>query len=161
MTSIEKLFSISSAPLSQRHEAIDFDELGDYGPPGQQLDGLLRQRNGFYAFESALHLFPAAPHLEDGKEVALSHWNSFKLWRFEYGDLADRMLFFAEDAFGNQFCLHDGRVRSFDAETGELSHVADDLEGWARRVLAEYHVLTGYPLLHQWQQKNGALPVGS
>jgi len=24
----------------------------------------------------------------------------------------------------------------------------------------EYRALTGYPLLHEWQEKNGALPVG-
>jgi hypothetical protein len=161
MNRIEKLLSISSAPLSQGCDGINFDELGDYGPLGQQLDGLLHQRNGFYAFESALHVFPFARHQKDEKEIGLGRWNSFELWRFEYGDLADRVLFFAEDAFGNQFCLHDRRVRSFDAETGAMSDVADDIEGWAKQILTEYNVLTGYPLLHQWQQKNGALAAGS
>jgi len=160
MTSIEKLLSVSSAATSQQPAGVDFDELGDYGPLGQQLDSLLRVRNGFYAFESALHVFPAARQ-EDGKEATLSHWNSFQLWRFEYGELADRVLFFAEDAFGNQFCLHNRRVRSFDAETGEMSDLADNLEGWAKQLLAEYPVLTGYPLMHQWQEKHGALPVGT
>jgi hypothetical protein len=28
------------------------------------------------------------------------------------------------------------------------------------RILADYEVLTGYPLLHQWQAKHGALPIG-
>src|SRR5215831_3621378 len=99
MTSIQKLLSISSATLSQHCEGINFGQLGDYGPLGQQLDTLLHQCNGFYAFESALHVFPAAAHLENTKEIPLNRWNSFELWRFEYGDLADRMLFFAEDAF--------------------------------------------------------------
>lgn len=158
MTSIEKLLSIGGAAISHQPAVVDFDELGDYAPLGQQLDALLRQRNGFYAFESALHVFPAATHQEE-KETNLSQWNSFKLWRFEYADLADRALFFAEDALGNQFCLHDARVRSFDAETGEMSDLADDLERWASQILKDYAVLTAYPLMHQWQTKNGALPV--
>ncbi len=28
------------------------------------------------------------------------------------------------------------------------------------RILREYTVITGYPLLHEWQQKNGAIAVG-
>lgn len=83
------------------------------------------------------------------------------MWRCEYGELADRALFFAEDAFGNQFCLHHERVCSFDAETGELNELAANLETWASSLLNDYAFLTGHPLIHQWQAKNGALPAGS
>jgi hypothetical protein len=158
MTSIEKLLSISSAPLSDSPATIDFGELGDYGVLGHDLLTMLKRRNGFVAFESALHVFPAA--LEHGSGMTLREWNSFTLWRFEYGELADRTLFFAEDAFGNQFCLHNGHVCSFDAETGEMGPLANDLEGWAKRLLEKYNLLTGYPLLHKWQEKNGPLQTG-
>jgi hypothetical protein len=114
-------------------------------------------KTGFYAFESALHVLPAATY---EKEMTLSRWNAFGLWQYEYAGLADKMLFFAEDAFGDQFCLSEGKVCSFDAETGEVKAMASSFEEWARRLLKEYDVLTGYPLLHQWQVKQGALPVG-
>jgi hypothetical protein len=160
MKSIEKLLSISSGQLSRLPAVVDFGELGDFGGLGEQLRTVLRMRNGFYAFESSLHVFPADPqNMND--EITLSQWNSFDLWRFEYRELADQTLFFAEDAFGNQFCLNDGRVCLFDAETGELSVIARDLEGWADRLLAEYAFLTGYPVLHKWHEKNGPVPVGS
>jgi hypothetical protein len=157
MTSLEKLASIASATISRSAAVVDFVEVDALGPLGGQIRSLLRRRNGFYAFESALHVFPAT---SSGREITLRQWNSSTLWRSEYGELAEGALFFAEDAFGNQFCVHEGRVCAFDAETGELSVLADDLEKWASRLLVEYRVLTGYPLLHEWQEKNGALPVG-
>lgn len=157
MTSLEKLASIASATISRSAAVVDFVDVDALGPLGEQIRSLLRRRNGFYAFESALHVFPAT---SSGKEITLRQWNSSALWRSEYGELAEGALFFAEDAFGNQFCVHEGRVCAFDAETGELSVLADDLEKWASRLLVEYKVLTGYPLLHEWQEKNGALPAG-
>jgi len=155
--SIQKLLSISSEPLSQQPVSVNIPDFGDCGPIGNELLDLLRRKNGFYAFESALHVFPAAPF---EKEMTLSRWNSFGLWRHEYRDLADKKLFFAEDAFGNQFCLDNGRVCSFDAETGSSEPLGKTIEEWAKRILADYEVLTGHPLLHQWQAKYGALPVG-
>jgi hypothetical protein len=157
MTSLEKLASIASATISRSAAVVDFVEVDALGPLGGQIRSLLRRRNGFYAFESALHVFPAT---SSGKEITLRQWNSSTLWRSEYGELAEGALFFAEDAFGNQYCVHEGHVCAFDAETGELSVLADDLEKWASRLLVEYRVLTGYPLLHEWQERNGALPVG-
>ncbi len=157
MRSLEKLLSISSAPISH-HADVDLGTAGDLGVIGEQLEDLLRTKNGFYAFESALHVFPGA--VQEG-EITLSRWNSFELWRFEYGELAEGLLFFAEDALGDQFCICGENVCSFTSETGELKTLADSLEGWAERILKEYKVLTGYPLLHLWQEKNGPLPIGT
>jgi hypothetical protein len=56
--------------------------------------------------------------------------NDALLLKTRYGELADRALFFAEEVFGNQFCLHYERVCSFDAETGELNDLAANLETW-------------------------------
>jgi hypothetical protein len=154
MKSLEKLLSTSGAPLGPGARLLDLPDLDGFGPLGRELRALLFRRNGFYAFESALHVFPSAA---PGKEMNLNGWNSFDLWRFEYGDLAEGTLFFAEDAFGNQFSLYDQHVYFFDAETGQLTEFSNDLEAWADHVLREYRVTTGYPLLHEWQEKNGAL----
>jgi hypothetical protein len=94
-------------------------------------------------------------------EITLSRWNSYELWRFEYEELAEGALFFAEDALGDQFCIYGGNICSFTAETGDIKPLAESLEGWAERILKDYRVLTGYPVLHLWQEKNGPLPVGS
>ncbi|HET6844864.1 MAG TPA: hypothetical protein VFK06_24755 [Candidatus Angelobacter sp.] len=150
MTSLEKLLSISSESISHHAAVVNFNDLGDFGELGRQLESLLRKRNGFYTFESALHVFPA---VEQKEEMTLGQWNSFRLWRFEYGEFADRTLFFAEDAFGNQFTLHQEQVCCFDAETGTQTALCDSIEEWAKSLAADYNFLTGYPLIHEWQGK--------
>jgi hypothetical protein len=67
------------------------------------------------------------------------------------------MLFFAEDVLGAQFCVLDGAVMSFDPETGDKSFIAPSVLAWARRILHEGDVLTGYPLAHEWQTRNGPI----
>lgn len=124
----------------------------------EPLRGLLSRVNGFYAFESSLHVFPTGPNT--GAAVTLEAWNAEDNWRREYEDLADGQLFFAEDAFGGQFCLTPEGVHYFEPETGEVSFVADSVEAWAARIMNDYERLTGAPLAHAWQQRYGALPAG-
>lgn len=157
MKNILKLIKIGSNPLGGTGAALDPALLRRHGDLAAELQEVLALKNGFYAFESALHLWPASPC---DTELGLADWNAEHLWRGEYAALAQDMLFFAEDAFGNQFCLHKQRVCSFDAETGEVVVKGRSLEEWAGRVLADYEVETGYPLIHEWQQQNGALPAG-
>jgi hypothetical protein len=120
---------------------------------------LLNQRNGLYAFESALHVFPLTAK---AGQYSLEQWNEPALWRNDYGGLADGLFFFAEDIFGGQFAIResDSNFYIFEPETGALEQLASDLEGWAGAILSDYNYLTGYPLAHEWQLKNGALPVG-
>jgi hypothetical protein len=121
----------------------------------RELSELLHRRNGFHAFESALHVFPSSAA---SSGPSLSEWNSHELWRHEYGDLARDKLFFAEDAFGNQFCIEGDHIYTFDAETGTCERLCGSLEEWAETILGDYNVLTGYPLLHAWQSAHGGLP---
>jgi len=90
----------------------------------------------------------------------LGRWNEDHLWRSGYQDMADGYLFFAEDVFGGQFAIKDGTVFSFDPETGEVDVMAQTMESWAAVLLDDYEVNTGYPLAHEWQVHNGALPDG-
>jgi hypothetical protein len=156
LTSIEKLLSLSSEALG----AVLADspsQLTEYSL-GQHLYEMLKSRNGFYAFEGALHVFPIAPKSRFG----LEEWNSQSLWRNQYDDLAEGLLFFAEDALQDQFCLSkstDGVLR-FHAETGQIEIMAESFESWARVILDDSLAQTGWPLLHQWQQKNGVLSEG-
>ena len=70
------------------------------------------------------------------------------------------MYFFAEDVFGGQFCIKDNKVHYFDTETAALEEMSDSLEGWAKLILSEYNLWTGYSLAHEWQKRNGALKSG-
>jgi hypothetical protein len=158
MNRIGELISIGGEPLGHQPITLNLANLNDYGQLGEQLTTLLRQKNGFYAFEAALHVFPTAPHQN---EMTLSRWNSDGLWRHEYGELIGNVLFFAEDAFGDQFCFNDGQVCSFDAETGEMKVIGQNLEEWAKRILEEYGPRTGHPLMRKWQEQHGPLPSGT
>jgi len=130
---------------------------GSEVPP--ELFRLLSGRNGFYAFESALHVFAIGP--SDKKDLDLLTWNRQDLWRQAYpGFIEPGDLFFAQDAFGGQFVLREGVVYSFDPETGGLEVIAKNLDEWARAILADFEYLTGYPMAHSWQELNGPIPIG-
>jgi hypothetical protein len=119
---------------------------------------MLQKKNGFYTFESALHVFPYTGNPETGLEA----WNADSLWRNGYEDLAEGLLFFAEDILQDQFCLSlkQSGVHRFYAETGQTEAIAKSLEEWAGVILSGYRNETGWPFIHDWQEKNGPLPHG-
>ena len=151
---IDKLLEISGPSLTSKGLPLAAQA---FGIPAHSLNALLQRRNGFYSFESALHVFPAD---RTDLELGLSEWNSRELWISRYGDLADNCFFFAEDIFGGQFCFYDNQVYSFDPETGDKEYLASDLEDWAQLILSDYDYLTGYSLGHGWQERNGQLKQG-
>ena len=153
---LSKLISIAGRPVSP---AVEVNVGPVEGRLGEELAALLASKNGFYAFESALHVRHAG--VTPGGEPDLHQWNDDLLWRSGYADLATGFLFFAEDTFGCQFAIKNDVVYSFDVETGEAVAMADNLEGWAAEVLENYEFRTGYPLAHQWQMRNGAMTIGT
>ena len=158
MNAIRKLIEMSA---SETARAVDLNGLRrgltSLAVPAE-LSELLSARNGLYAFEGALHVFP-----DRGERggFGLVEWNQRELWMSAYGDiLPSGLLFFAEDAFGGQFAITDGVVVSFEPETGELAHVGDSLLEWAQAILVNYEYMTGHPLAHAWQVRYGALTAG-
>ena len=158
MTRTEKLISISSEALGAKVEAIP-EFFGNYAL-GPELFQLLAARNGFYAFEHALHVVPLRSDITG--TMTLEDWNSDTLWRNAYGGLADGLLFFAEDIFGDQFCLSatQAGILRFSAETGETTLLAESVEKWADLLLSNCKIETGWQLAHEWQAKNGQLQFG-
>lgn len=148
-SALDDLLGAGSPPIGQRSAPLD--------APAEGLAELLHRRDGFYAFESALHVLPAH---SVGEHLGLDAWNSPELWRSSYDDLTDAWCFFAEDIFGGQFAIGSDGISTFDPETGDFERLASDVEGWAAAVFSDYEVLTGYPLAHEWQGRNGALPAG-
>jgi len=151
--SIEQLLSFASAPLGHA-PSPNVDKID--GHHGSSLAAMLNRANGFYAFESALHVFPSGTT----ERMSVELWNDPDLWRHEYDDLTDGMTFFAEDAFGGQFVLTDTGISTFDPETGAAELIAEDLASWVHAILGDYEMLTGYPLAHAWQHRHGTLPEG-
>jgi hypothetical protein len=150
---IAKLLDISSSPLGQNATFSPKPKL-----LGEWLD-LMSQRNGFYAFESALLVRPAAnataAEVSDARE-----WNKPECWLESYEFELPKLLFFAEDIFGNQFAIHEDVIVSFDSETGEFEEMASSVAKWAKLILKDYENLTGHSIAHDWQQKHGALKPG-
>jgi len=155
--SLEKLIGIGGPALSSASPTIDPNLLALAGGMGVDLLELLSQKNGFYAFESALHVFSTR---SDPPEIGINEWNAPELWINEYRGMAGSALFFAEDIFGSQFCIKNDGIYCFDPETGSARRLSDDLEGWARAILGDYNVLTGHPIAHEWQRVNGRIPIG-
>jgi len=154
---LRKLVSIGSSAIGDER-ADPMLLAGLLGvPDANALAPLLAGRDGFYAFEGALHIRSLQGN---ALEPGIVQWNSAALWRQHYGDLAAGCLFFAEDIFGNQFCLRGGSVLTFDAETGALEAFATDMESWAATVLNDYALWTGHGLAHEWQEINGPLQAG-
>jgi hypothetical protein len=146
--------------LSIGGEALSVAEPVPYLMNGamKSLGDLLRRVNGFYAFESALHVFASGDVTAPGR--SLEEWNDHALWKYAYGDLMSDGLFFAEDVFGIQFVLVDGAVCIFEPDTAKLAPFADDVVGWAGEVLNQYDYVTGHSVAHAWQVENGALLAG-
>jgi hypothetical protein len=157
MPAIDQLVVVASAPLAGPASPPAAGFLKPWGRTGTELLDLLRKRNGFYAFLSALHVFPLG---NITGTMDLESWNAPSLWRQEYGDLAEGYLFFAEDVFGGQFCIKDGCVWAFDPETGQVESLGGSVEEWAQHVLVEHDVLCGTQLARHWQKQHGGLFSG-
>jgi hypothetical protein len=157
---IDRLLDVATPhPLTGHPRPDEIDAyLAGWGEIGAQLARLLRQRNGFYAFENALLVRPfGAP----SRPRDIATWNQVDLWislyyRFRLGE----MLFFAEDIFGDQFALREGEVVHFDAETASVRVIAGSLGEWAERILADSRCMTAYPFACEWQTIHGPLAPG-
>lgn len=151
---IRKLISIASSPLVGAETPVAVNVSMAAGARANELSAILKLRNGFFAFEGALRFFPS---VSVPASYGLGEWNSNSLWRSEYGALVEGCFFFAEDVFGGQFCTQADRIWTFDPETGAREFVADSLDQWADAVLADYEVLTGHRIAHDWQAMHGEL----
>ena len=152
----DKLLSISSEGICESKPQIDELSKDILGTLNDEFYNFLSIKNGFYAFESALHVFPAT----NDSIPNLTLWNSHDLWRNEYSSSIKDYLFFAEDTFGVQFCVFKNKIYGFDPETEEIEKIATSFDEWAKCIVEEYNYWTGFDLAHQWQLENGAIPVG-
>lgn len=124
MTSLDRLLSHASSSLSKQEPEVTEKIRSLAGLLLDDLLLMLRRRNGFYALESALHVFPAQ---SSKTEIGIIEWNEDSLWRNNYKELADGCLFFAEDVFGGQFCIKENAIHAFEPETGRLEYLTSNM----------------------------------
>lgn len=158
---IERLATLGSEALAGRLEPDEAEEW--LSLPARHKDDLLYLlglRNGFYAFESALHVFPFSM-VDCCDRQDLLRWNNYELWKREYGAVAEKMFCFAEDVFGYQFCFHDNRIKRFEPETGDLENLCGTLEEWAGLICSDFELHTGYRVARDWQAIRGPLKAGN
>lgn len=106
---LSNLLSVASNAICESPDSVD--ELKKWGTIGEQLGEMLVIRNGFYAFESALLV---RPFQYDQDPPGLREWNAPSLWKREFAQDAVPALFFAEDAFGGQYCVRDETICTFN-----------------------------------------------
>jgi SMI1/KNR4 family protein SUKH-1 len=137
---------------------------GPAGDPALSLDGfedpahvqLLKRHDGLVAFDGALRVFGVT-----GQVVPdIASWNTPDGWRAAYRELAERLLFFAEDVFGNQFAFAEGRIVRFLAETGEQEFMADSFEEWVRAIIADPDEELSLWLLRSWRTPGNTVQPG-
>lgn len=146
MSYFNKLLEISSKPILTSISSKYLLE-NKNSERISELKEILNIKNGFYAFEGALHFFSDNEH------------KNYQIWKDSYKGLADNLLCFAEDAFGNQFCIKDNAIYFFDSETANIEFLAHNFEEWAKIILNDYNFYTAFPIMHEWQSKNGVLPL--
>ena len=156
-SALKRLLELSSPQLVPGPALSPVDRRGARAQLLAEWLNVLERRNGFYSFESALHVFPSRSLVS---HIGLDEWNSSGLWRESYGDLDPGALFFSEDVFGNQFGLTEEGVCRFDAETAEVERFADTPEDWAHLIVDDFNVSTGFPIAHRWQELHGPLAAG-
>jgi len=157
MTRLRELLDLcgeSVLPPPGPHSLI---ELSSGWACGQELGDLLSNKNGFYAFESALLVRPLA-HARP--PVGIREWNTPALWKYEYEGSLDGFLCFAEDVFGGPYALSRTGVVAIDPETGETEEIASSLEQWADVILRDLNYRTGHSIAHDWQMQHGPMPIG-
>ena len=159
---INKLLEISeSVSAAPNNSGADFKLLEQkFDIPkveANALEKILSIKNGFYAFESALHFLGTGP---DRPDIDIEGWNSPDLWIKSYGTIKPDGLCFAEDLFGNQFYIACDGIYTFDCENGDKEKIARNFGEWCKLILDDYDYLTGYTLAHEWQKKNGPLEPG-
>ncbi len=148
MSALDELLSISTPPLGPQTNA---DQIND-----ADLQSLLRKHNGFLALENALWVFSdeSLLNLPGLNHPAIEEWTRL------YPKTGGVGPAFAVDAIGFPFFTSNQGILQMNLETGKFVRVAQDLEGWAARILKEYSRMTGWRLCHDWQDVHGALPLG-
>jgi len=162
MKSILKLLSIASSSISDNvNIESTFTKLGkQFGesPNLASLKTLLNKRGGCYAFESCLRIYATSDVAR--YEPGILIWNHPEGWRSRYIGLPTNVCFFADDVFAGPFGFDESHIYRLNMETGKLSVIANSLDEWAKILLDNYPIESGWTAGHEWQIKNHPIRQG-
>lgn len=165
MSAIKRLLEIASDPILFDYSFVlgnnDFSNKTKLLDSINQeifssLDNLLKLKNGFVAFESALYLLPTHDSLAS---KGLISWNDKNGWKSFY-QFDNQLLFFAQDVFASQYAISKDNIIKLNPESGEVEFHSTSLEMWADKILADYSYETGWEIASEWQKVYG-ISLGS
>ncbi|MGM9321988.1 hypothetical protein [Deinococcus aquaticus] len=147
--SLLKLIELSGDQIGEAGTSIGRQEVAS--KTITELHEMLKVKNGFYAIGGALHVFPA--YVSKPKVHDIYEWNSDHLWKYTFGGAFDEYYCFAQDIFGNQFCIFEDYIYFVDVESVALEAMAANLDDWAHMVLTDDYWI-GSNFLKIWQENN-------
>ena len=154
---VHELVRLSSRPISSAPPALIPGVRRLAGPLADELEAMLTVKNGFFAYATALHVFPACATAD---AFSLYEWNEPSLWKGRYGDLLADALCFAEDIFAEPFVIKDGVVWRFSPETEDMTPMGASLETWAQLIHEDDAAEAGYGFAVNWKAEHGTVPLG-
>ena len=123
--SLRKLLEIGGVPFAGGIGS-SIDVLDHLGEIGTSIRDVLAKKNGFFCLSPRFNSFLQLP---SRRRRGLAEWNSSDLWKADYRGLADNIFCFAEDVFGQQFVVHEGKIGTFEVETWRLHDCRSFLRG--------------------------------
>jgi hypothetical protein len=122
------------------------------------LAAALRARNGCIGYLGALHVRGAcqAPAWHSLRHA----WEGPDALHQLFEEVGPADVPFAEDAFGDQFLLRDGRVVRLSGELGEVGAVAESLESFVASLWSDAEQVLDYQPLLTFRQGGSELRPG-
>ena len=142
--------------LTYRGAALDDIDILDRLPT--DLQQLLAQRNGFVAFRGGLHVRGACVEPKwHSVRAAMEGPESFVA---RYRTIKQDDVPFAQDLFGDQFVLRDGKVYKLDSYADQLEEVAEGVVDFFGKVQADPIELLALDHLAQFEGTGETLRPG-
>lgn len=118
---------------------------------------LLQHRNGFYAFNGLLHVLGACT---SPPNHSLLTWNDPTGWRSAWGVTLEGLVFFAQNAFGDQFGYRAGKIVRLKALEGVVMASHASLDEFLQAALLDPETTLSQRAFDACVRAHGALPHG-
>lgn len=134
-------------PPSVDNEVVE--ELSNVINDGGYFDFIKRISNGGFFFDTSLHIYGVC---KSPAYDSITYVNN--IIGHEYGELAKNLVFFAQEALGNQFAFSDKGVVMFNIETAEVDLLSEDFASFVDALFNDLDYLTGRGFIAEWKRKN-------
>ncbi len=121
-----------------------------------QLSVLYDIGDGFFCYNRSLLVRPICREREPEGAV---QWNEHDFWTV-YFESSERFFVFAEDSFGDPFCIVENNVVKVNMETGERIIIANSVEEWASLILYDHNLYLNTAIMAKWVRSFGCVAPG-